>query len=107
MRQSSDYRISVYVQVSGWEANKIAKLQRKNWVSVEMGVTEWAKDEFWTAPEVLSQRSIPTMAADVYSFAIVMQVSDKCVLPSVSDERCALWYLMRLLGVCHLSLKGL
>ena len=47
-----------------------------------MGVTEWAKDEFWTAPEVLSQRSMPTTAADVYSFAIIMQVSDKSVSSS-------------------------
>ena len=48
-----------------------------------MGVTEWAKDEFWTAPEVLSQRSMPTTAADVYSFAIIMQVSDKSVLATI------------------------
>ncbi|KAK7492270.1 hypothetical protein BaRGS_00016567 [Batillaria attramentaria] len=60
-------------RIAGWEAHKLASYQGKSAVTTDMEVTEWAKEEFWIAPEVLMHKSLPTMASDVYSFAIVMQ----------------------------------
>ncbi|XP_076449130.1 uncharacterized protein LOC143285617 [Babylonia areolata] len=59
--------------VGGWEVNVVASLQKKMGVVVDMEVEEWTQQEFWTAPEVLSQKSLPTPASDIYSLAIVMQ----------------------------------
>ncbi|XP_070194179.1 atrial natriuretic peptide receptor 1-like [Littorina saxatilis] len=60
-------------QVGGWEVHNMSALQGRSSVVTDMGVTEWAREEFWLAPEVLSHKSLPNMAADVYSFAIVVQ----------------------------------
>lgn len=62
------------MQVSSWEAHTLAGYQGKSLPPPDMGIDEWAKEEFWTAPELLKGRTPPTTHSDVYSFAIVMQV---------------------------------